>query len=192
MSNSTDTHFIRLPLRLLTLHSEKLLKPHDLVVYGHVVALLQKITGKWSAKTATVPISEVARKSGFKRDTCSDSLIRLETFGFIKVLREPARPTVISLDGNLPAPRARPARQTGNAPFPHEESSIEDRELRARARHEELAALRLLASEIIRLNPNFTLEKTISAIFDHTLENKLDFTVYEIQTTVRQVFEENP
>lgn len=181
MSKSTTQPFLRLPVRLFTLQTTNDLTPHDLCVYGYVMLLIRQNTGKWTASGGTIPVAQLSRESGFKRDTCAASLSRLEEFGFLSLTRERGRATGILVGGNLPVERASPARSTGRSPFPHEDISKEMRETRAYAHEKDLAPLRSLVLEVIRLHRNRDQNQVRELAHDRFLESNLEFTITEFQ-----------
>ena len=182
MTKVTTQPFLRLPVRLFTLQTTNDLTPHDLVVYGYVMLLLRQNTGKWTATGGEIPIAQLSRESGFKRDTCASSLSRLEEFGFLSLTRERGRATGIAIELNLPAERSSPAGETGRPPFPHEDVSKETRETRAHAHEKDLAPLRSLVLGVIRLNPTRTQHELRELAENRFLESSLEHTITEFQT----------
>lgn len=187
MSKSTTQPFLRLPVRLFTLQTTNHLTPHDVVVYGYVMLLIRQNTGKWTATGGTIPISQLSRESGFKRDTCAASLSKLEEFGFLELKREHGRPTGIFIGQNMPVERASPARSTGMSPFPHEDTSKEVRETRARAHEKDLAPLRSLVLGVIGSNRNRTQDQLRELAHNRFLETDMDFTITEFQSVWESV-----
>lgn len=181
MSKSTTQPFLRLPVRLFTLQTTNDLTPHDLCVYGYVMLLLRKNTGKWTASGGIIPIAQLSRESGFKWDTCAASLSRLEEFGFISLTRKHGRATGICVDENLSAPRVEHTRGVDKTPFPHEDTSKEVIETRARAHEKDLAPLRSLVLEVIRLHRNRDQNQVRELAHDRFLESSLEFTITQFQ-----------
>lgn len=181
MSKSTTQPFLRLPVRLFTLQTTNDLTPHDLCVYGYVMLLLRKNTGKWTASGGIIPIAQLSRESGFKWDTCAASLSRLEEFGFVSLTRKHGRATGICVDENLSTPRVGHTRDVDKTPFPHEDTSKEVIETRAHAHEKDLTSLRSFVLEIIRFNRNRTQEQIKDLAYTAFLESNLDFTITEFQ-----------
>lgn len=184
MSKSTIGPFVRLPLRLLELQSTGDLKIHDLVVYAWAHTLIREKTGYWKTAEHFIPIAEIARRSKMTRRTISESLRRLSLFNFIKYSHGPGLPVLMSNAVNLSSTDSTPELLEPMSPLSHETCSKEHGDTRARARHEELAALRLLAAEIIRLHPGRKNEHLVELIFDELNNRRFEFTVADLQIIV--------
>lgn len=182
MKNTTSQPFVRLPLRLLHLQVEGLLKYYDLIVYCWTCALLHEKTGYWKAGTEFIPIAEISRRSRLARRTVSESLKRLSDFNVLDCTRGPGIPVLISADPNMGSGSPGPGLREPRSPL-HEETStkVDGEDARTRA-HAALAPLRSLVLEIIRLNPNRTEHQLRELAENRFLESDLNHTINEFQS----------
>jgi len=182
MENPTTQPFVRLPLRLLQLQSQKLLSPVDLVVYGWALALIRERARSWKAKTSDVPISDIARSAGIDRRTVAFSLQRLQEYGFLHSTHGNGHRGRISIGAEMSTERALNEHSVPIDPLIEERSSIEDREYARASAQAALAPLRSLVLGVIRLNPTRTQHELRELAENRFLESSLEHTITEFQT----------